>query len=176
MSAEIEQAWATVLAAAADLTNAVAVVDGMSDPDPLQLAHLLAACRDAKRASDFAYKEVEKALIAAAGERQYEVAGLGLVEIKRAKKRSAWRMDEAIPAVVARIVDTPGVLCDEDGEIRPPHHIAEQVATRMRAAFGIYSGKVGGFKALGLTVGDYCDEEDGAYSVKLPSDDNEVVA
>lgn len=170
----VDQAWVNALAVSSQLS---AVVVDCEDSDEVDaLLHVLHALRDAKRACDFAYKEVEKQVIRHAGERHLEVPGLGVVEIKRSKKRSAWDIPEAMRAVVARIIDEPGVLADEEGEIRPPHHIAEQVAVKLRDAFGIYSGKVGGFRKLGLDVSEFCTEEDGVYSVVLPANDNEVTA
>jgi hypothetical protein len=96
------------------------------------------------------------------------VEGLGEVEIKRRTKRTAWRHDELLPVVVARIMDEPTTLYDDDGTLLPYAQIGHNVASRLRECIGLGAGKVTGLRAMGIQPDEFCKEEADGYAVQLP--------
>lgn len=136
---------------------------------PESQAIVLCAIRDCRTDLANLFAAVERDLISNAGEKRFIVEGVGEVEIKRGMKRTGWRHDELVPAVVARIVDEPETLCDtETGELHPPAVIGHNVANRLRECVSFGAGKVTGLRPLGLQSDEFCHEEPKAWSVKLP--------
>lgn len=132
---------------------------------PAPVAYVLARLRDIKQDAARAYDEVERHLLSIAGEKSYEIDGLGVVEIKGSPKRSAWRHDELIPVIVARALDERQ-KDPETGEILERE--AEAVARVMRECIGFGAGKVTGLRARGIQPDEFCTESEMTYSVKLP--------
>lgn len=136
------------------------------------LALLLDAVRQCRAELASFATEAEKVLLSEMGERSIEVMGLGLVEAKKSIRRTGWKHDELIAAVVARVADEPGVFFNvEDGALLPFATIGHNVAARLRACIGFGAGKVTGLKAIGLQPDEFCTQDDGAWSVKLPGRD-----
>jgi hypothetical protein len=140
---------------------------GMSSPDTY--AVLLAAAREARAGLAVLEKKIERDLIHAAGEKRFVVDGIGEVEIKKRTRRTAWRHDELLPVVVARIMDEPGTLFDrESGEKLPPTVMGLHVAARLRQCISFGAGKVTGLVPLGIDPTEFCSVESDGYAVVLP--------
>lgn len=151
------------------LTELVAHLDYTPVETAEEGALVLAAIRDCRADLAVLHDEVTKDLCAVAGEKSFEVDGLGLVEIRQSRRRTQWRKDELIPAVIARIADEPGVVFDrETGERLPPHQLAHNVAVRLGECVSFGAGKVTGLRGIGLEPDEFCVEDEAAWSVKLP--------
>lgn len=138
-----------------------------TEPEPI--AVVLAAIRRCRAdLAEFA-DEVEKALLAVMGEKNLEVPGVGLVEVKKATRRTQWQHDDLLAAVVARLADEPGVFFDpEDGVFLPSQTIGHNIARRLRECVSFGAGKVTGLRALGIDPSEYCTEDEGRYAIKMP--------
>lgn len=179
----IDEAWADVLAAASAASRAVETCDLIDDTiTAAQIIPLLAACRDAKRAFDFAYKEIEKQIVARAGEKKFEVAGIGVVEVKGSKRRTRWDIGQVVHHAISRAVDSETFLGEwDDDELagggftpKPPSQIAHDAADVVLSVVSASSGKVGGMRLYGLDPADFCTEDPTHYGVVLPGGENEV--
>jgi hypothetical protein len=122
---------------------------GDSD-DRDQLAHLLYTMGLVRRSVGEAFQRVEQALLAVAGEKKFEVPNLGLVEIKKATKRTAW--DNA--GLWAEVVRKARDLAEE------PLVVLERCARP--------SWKVTPLRELGVQIDEWCQETDEGWSVRLP--------
>ena len=140
----------------------VTTTAGLGSPEDLAL--ILADLRDLKSTAGEVYSQVEHTLLGVMGEKQVEVAGLGVVEIKRRTKRTAWRHDELIPVVVARALDERRVD-EETGEFEREAHAVARV---LRDCVSFGAGKVTGLRARGITPDEFCQETVDGYSVVLP--------
>lgn len=132
--------------------------------------HLLVELRRV-RADIAAYMvEVEHDLLAQAGEKRWIVPGLGEVTIRKKTKRTGWRHDELLPALIARIMDESETLYDrETGELLPYVQIGHNLTRRLRACVSFGAGKVTGLREIGLTPDEFCTEEPDGWGVELPS-------
>lgn len=92
----------------------------------------------------------------------------GVVEIKTETKRTQWDKDALLAHATSRIVELPGVLTDEHGELHPPSAIASNVVAQLRNVVSISGGKVTGMRALGLAPDEFCKEDPQGWSVILP--------
>lgn len=144
--------------------NATGGKDEMSIDDAVDWCYVVAdMIRDLRMLDTLVRREVK----ARAGAKKVETAH-GLVEIKMETKRTQWRKDELLAHVTARIVELPGVLTDEEGELHPPSVIASNVVHALKGAVSISGGKVTGMRALGLQPDEFCHEDINGYSVVLP--------
>jgi hypothetical protein len=147
-------------------------IDAMSEIDQSagkvdeadDLAHLLADLASLKRAVSETYKTVEARLVAEAGNRKFEVAGLGLVEIKKSTTYRAWDHDRLWGTVTAVALDERRID-PETGELLERE--AETISRVLRDC-ATPSWKVTGLRAHGLQVDEYCEVEENGYSVRLP--------
>jgi hypothetical protein len=132
------------------------------------LAFLLAAIRDCRQDLAALYKRIETDLMNEAGEKRFVVEGGGEVEIKHTTKRTQWRHSDLLAAVIARVMDEPATIYDQEtGELLPYMTIGHNVTERLRDCVSLGAGKVTGIRAIGLQPDEFCHEEDGGYSVKL---------
>lgn len=86
-----------------------------------------------------------------------EVAGLGLVEVKRSTQRRRWDHEQAAKAWLAAHMEANG------GEVPDPFDLLRE----FRSAATVAGWKVGPFRALGLDVNDYCSTEPGVPHVYI---------
>lgn len=167
MSDHAEAVDAYINAIGTSLRGIVGSAEHIDDRD--YLAALLVDLADVKRDVGRVYDEVEKLLLSHAGEKRFEVPGLGQVEIKKATTYRKWQHDDVFRAVIARIADEPGVFWDdESGERFPPHQLAANLVGRLREVLSP-SWKVGGLRALNLQPDEYAEVNDNGFSVRLPS-------
>lgn len=129
---------------------------------------LIFTLADAKRDIGFLDEALRKEIQAQAGAKKIETAH-GPVEIKQSTRRTQWDKDSLLAHATARIIELPGVLTDDEGEIRPPAAIASQVVAKLKDVVSISGGKVTGMKALGLQVDEFCREDPQGWSLVLPS-------
>lgn len=147
-----------------ELTNACGEI-----LDPLLLAGYLADLRDHIQDARRAYDEIERFFLSEAGEKSYDVPNLGRVEVKSSKRRTRWQHDDLFRHVLARIADDRAVFWDvDDGTFLPSSEVAARIVDRLREVLSP-TWKVGGLKALGLSPGEFCDEDEAHHSVQLPS-------
>lgn len=133
--------------------------------NPELCAEILAMLRDVKADAARAYSAVEQTVIAAAGKKSYEVPGLGMVEIKKSTKRSAWRHDELVPVIVSHALDERQFDPDTGEALERE---AETVARVLRECVSFGAGKVTGLRARGIQPDEFCVEQEDGYSVRLP--------
>ena len=115
-------------------------------------------------------RDLDARLVEAMGrDRKAVIDGIGQVEVRFSKRRTAWRHDELLPAVVSRIADDPSTLYDpETGVVLPPALIGSNVAARLRECVSFGAGKVVGLRAIGLQPDEFCSEDEAHASVVLP--------
>jgi hypothetical protein len=142
-----------------EIDQSAAKVDEADD-----LAHLLADLASLKRAVSETYKTVEARLVAEAGNRKFEVAGLGLVEIKRATKYTQWKNDELWRVVAARALDER-LMDPETGELLERE--SETISRVLRACVSP-SWLLTGLRNRGIQVDEFANVEENGYSVRLP--------
>lgn len=139
---------------------------GTSDDD---FVRVLAAIRDCRAGLADLARVLETQLAEKRGPGAFTTPGMGEVVIRRSMKRTGWRHDQMIPAVIARIMDEPETLYDpETAELLPYAQLGHNVAARLRECVSFGAGKITGLKALGLDPSDFCDEQDQAMSVQIP--------
>jgi hypothetical protein len=136
---------------------------------PEALSIMLAAIRDCRAGLNVLYQRVEADLLLTAGEKRFVVEGMGEVQIKRKTKRTQWDHDRLLAAVIARVMDEPATIFDEEtGELLPYVTIGHNVGRRIRECVSLGAGKVTGIRAIGLSPDEFCVEEVEGYSVALP--------
>ena len=86
-----------------------------------------------------------------------EVAGIGLVDVKRSTTRRGWDHEQAAKAWLAAWLDAHG------GEVPDPFDLLRE----FRSAATVAGWKVGQFRALGLDPDDYCTTEPGPPHVYI---------
>jgi hypothetical protein len=128
-----------------------------------ELAHLLVDLADLKRAVVEAYKTVERLYVETSGERKAEIPGVGVVEIRKALKRTQWQHDELWRTVVSYARDERQP--DEDGVYEESE--AEVIARTLRECL-TPSWKVTGLQDHGIDPSEFCQVEEAGYSVRLP--------
>lgn len=133
------------------------------------LVRLLVAIRDERASLASFAADVQTDLFAHADEKRFVVPGLGEVEIKKSTKRTGWRHDEMLPAVIARVMDEHETLYDpETAELLPYVQIGHNLTARLRECVSFGGGKVTGLRAIGLQPDEFCKEDDNGWDVKLP--------
>lgn len=142
-----------------------AIEQGLSIDDCIDLIFTIA---DARRDLGFLDDMLRKEIQANAGAKKIETAH-GVVEIKQSTRRTQWDKDALLAHATARIIELPGVLTDEEGEIRPPAAIAAEVVAKLRDVVSISAGKVTGMRALGLQPDEFCQEDPQGWSLVLPA-------
>lgn len=109
--------------------------------------------------------QYKAALLSEAGERTFDVPTIGRFEVKKNTKRSGWRYDELIPAIVAAGQRERRIISPEDGEVESEGHA---VARAMRDCLSLSGGKVTGLRARSIDPDEYAISEDGGYDIQLP--------
>ncbi len=133
------------------------------------LVRLLVDIRELRAGLATLAGDVTKDLLAHADEKRFVVPDIGEVEIKKSTKRTQWRHDEMLPAVIARVMDEKETLYDRDtGELLPYVQIGHNLTSRLRECVSLGGGKVTGLRAIGLQPDEFCKEEADGWDVKLP--------
>lgn len=132
-------------------------------PNAEQLAIVLAAIRDCRAGLAALYDRVEQGLMGMAGEKRFTVDGLGEVEIKRSTNRTEWDHEGLTRKLVALALDER-VLNENTGEYEPAH----QAVARVLSECARPSWRLTPLRARHVPIDEYCHEEPGTYSVKLP--------
>lgn len=109
--------------------------------------------------------EFKKALLSEAGTRTFDVPTIGRFEVKQSKKRSGWRYDELVPAIVKAGQKERRIVDPDAGEVEDEGFA---VARAMRDCLSISGGKVTGLAKRGIDPDDYCVSEPGGYDLVLP--------
>lgn len=137
-----------------------------------ELVHLLVEIRKVRaQLAEFA-DTVTKDLLAHADAKRFVVDGIGEVEIKKSTKRTQWRHDELLPAVIARVMDEHETLYDrETAELLPYVQIGHNLTARLRECVSFGGGKVTGLRGIGLDPSEFCHQEDDGWGVKIPRTD-----
>jgi hypothetical protein len=130
--------------------NHVHLHAGDSD-DRNGLAHLLFTVNLVKRSVAEVYQAVETALLNVAGEKQFEVPNLGVVEVKKRFKRIAW--------------DNPGLWKEV---VRLAQERQEEPLVLLEECCRP-SWRTTPLKKLGVQLDEWCREDEDGYSVKLPT-------
>lgn len=136
------------------------------------LVRLLVAIREERANLATFASDVTKELLTRADEKRFTVMGIGEIEIKKSTKRTQWRHDELLPAVIARVMDEHETLYDrETGELLPYVQIGHNLTARLRECVSFGGGKVTGLRAIGLQPDEFCKEDDDGWSVVIPRTD-----
>lgn len=115
-------------------------------------------------------KDVERDLLAHAGEKRFTVENVGEVVIRKQTRRTGWQHDRLLPALIARIMDERETLYDpETGELLPYTQIGHNLTNRLRACVSFGAGKVTGLKEIGLDAEEFCTVTPDGYGVEIPS-------
>lgn len=156
MSDELEAAVAHLAICALRISR-----DAAACTDRDRLAACLADMRSARAQVNEAYADVEKALLAVAGEKRFEVPMVGVVEVKRRTKRSGWDHDYLLRAVLdsRRVNTATGEIVDET----PVDKVASVYALKG------YNASLEAIRARGLDPDEFCRAEPDGWSVKLPT-------
>jgi hypothetical protein len=147
---------------AAVLEELACVVDACVDRDTL--VKLRWNLREARVHLDEVAAAADQHLLAEAGERTFDVPGIGRVEIKVKKKRTGWRHDELVPALVAKAREER-LLNSETGDVEPE---GVTVARVLRDCISFGAGKVTGLRRRGFQPDEWCNEEPDGWQVVLP--------
>src|SRR5690242_17637887 len=148
------------------LETAVGDPAGLSDAE---IVGLLVRIRDCRAGLAVLASTLELAVAQRHGPDKWVVDNVGEVQVRRSVARRAWRHDELIPAVIARIIGEPATIYDpETGELLPYAQIAANITVRLRDCVSFGAGKVTGLRALGLQPDEFCEQDDAHYSVQLP--------
>lgn len=133
------------------------------ETEPESIAIVLAAIRRARAdLAEFA-DEVEKALLAVMGERNLEVPGVGLVEVKKATRRTKWQNHDLMVRVVARALDERAV-----DETTGEYESEGAAVARVLEECARPSWRLGPLRALGLDPDEWCEVDEGTWSIKMP--------
>lgn len=130
--------------------------------------HVRHAVRIARLRADLAdiHAELCDRIAAESPERRFDVDGYGRVEIRTSTRRTRWDHDTLLAHVVARLVDTPGVVWDPDtGERIPAPNAARNIADGIRASISLGAGKLRGLETLGLDADEYCQADEARPSI-----------
>lgn len=134
-----------------------------------ELVGILVAIRDVRADLGSLAKWAEARLLPLAGEKRWQVPSIGEVTIRRKTKRTGWRHDEMLPALIARIMDEKETLYDpETGELLPYVQIGHNLTRRLRSCVSFGAGKVTGLREIGLQPDEWCNEESDGWGVELP--------
>lgn len=138
--------------------------------DAAGLARVLAALRTARTRLAFIESEVEAALAATMPTAVIAVEGVGVLERRGGRKRTAWDHPRLASLLAARTADQRRIDPDT-GEImaRPPGRLAQDVADELLACAGLSYWKTGALKARGLDPADFCEEGAGRATVGIRS-------
>ena len=159
LAAHAETHLTTLLALLDELDR---LVDVQVDRD--SLAALLVGLRDVKTSAARVFANAERALLSEAGEKTFDVAGLGRFEAKKSIKRSAWRFDELVPVLVAKANEERHY----DANTGTVEGEGEAVARVLRDCVSFGYGKVTGLRARGIDVDEWCQVDGEAWSIVLP--------
>jgi hypothetical protein len=133
-----------------------------------EAAHVLRAIRQCRSELAITEKRVEQLVIEVAGDRKSQIVdGLGLVEIKHKSDWRAWRHDELLPVIVARLIDEPGVIWDQDGERLPVHESAMALVRGLNECVSFGSGKLTGLRRRNIQVDEFATYQGGEKTVRI---------
>lgn len=125
--------------------------------------HLLVWIRDLRTDLAALAKDVEKELLANAGERRWVVGNLGEVAIRKSTKRSRWDNESLTAKVVALALDER-VLDEHTGEYESAHAAVARVLSECSRP----SWRLTPLRARNVQIDEYCEQEDAGWSVELP--------
>lgn len=128
--------------AIAELPDVIAELETAGDYE--SLARGLAGLRSLRRDLGFVERLAEQACAATLPDNKTEVDGLGVVQRRRAMKRTEWRHDELIAEVCKAGVYGQSLL-----DVFSP------------------SWKVTGLREMGVDPGEFCREEPGVASIQI---------
>lgn len=132
-----------------------------------ELARLMWEIRETRGRLSDVYGQAERALLSEAGEKSFDVAGIGRVEVRVKKNRTGWKHDELVPALVKK-ANEERQLNAVTGELEPE---GVTVARVLRDCVSFGAGKVTGLRRRGFTPDEWCQETDGGWTVQLPPKD-----
>lgn len=154
---------AHLLAVVNDAVQELGVVaDVLVDRDGL--ARLMWEIRETRGRLSDVYGQAERMLLSEAGEKSFDVPGIGRVEVRVKKNRTGWKHDELVPALVAK-ANEERLLNSVTGELEPE---GVTVARVLRDCLSFGAGKVTGLRRRGFTPDEWCIETDGGWTVQLP--------
>lgn len=128
-----------------------------------EMVRMLVEIRDFR--SDLAAfaKDVERELLARAGERRWVVEELGEVAVRKNTKRSRWDNEGLTAKVVALALDER-VLDESTGEYESAHAAVARVLSECSRP----SWRLTPLRARNVQIDEYCEQEDAGWSVELP--------
>lgn len=131
---------------------------------PADVARALAAMRDLKADAGTVYRDIEEHLLGCWDGDYYtplEVVGQGQFKVHRRTQRKKWDHD----ALVQDVLEVAETDAGED-------LTARDAVRELRECIGFGAGKVGGIKARGLQVDQYCEVTEDGHSIELPPRDH----
>lgn len=135
----------------------------VADFDRDELVRLLCYLRDVRAELAAFAADVQRDLLAHAGERSWVVDGLGEVRIRKQTKRSEWDSDGLTRKLVALALDER-IVDEITGEYEPGWEAVARVLSECARP----SWRVTPLRARGLSVDEYCVERDNGWGVELP--------
>lgn len=161
---ELAQVAGEHVARITDALNALdAIAKQVADLDTLSM--LLLSLRDVKRSAGEVYDAYRDRVLDEAGEKVWD-SPFGRFEIVKRTKRTGWRHDQLVPALVAHARFEESRLLSRDGEVEGE---GEVVARVLRDTISFGAGKVRGLQARGFTPDEWCNAEEDGYDVRLPA-------
>lgn len=132
------------------------------------LAALLQAVRRARATLAFLESDTETLVAGLMASNVVVIPGVGVLERRGGRKRSAWDHARLASLLAVRVADQRRVDPDT-GEIlpRPPGRLAQDVVDELLACAGLSYWKVGELRARKLDPADYCEEEAGRSTVGI---------
>lgn len=125
--------------------------------------HWLCDLRDLKAELTAFAKDVERDLLAQAGEKRWVVDGLGEVTVRKQTKRNQWDNEGLTRRVVALALDERQ-LDESTGEYESAHEAVARVLSECARP----SWRVTPLRARGIQIDEYAHEKDDGWAVELP--------
>jgi hypothetical protein len=133
--------------------------------DVAGIAALLSTLRRCRTTLGFIESEAEGALARVMPEKIVIIDGVGVLERRSGKKRTAWDHRRVAFLLAARVADRR--VDPDTGEVMPPGVLAGAVTEEILGCAGISYWRVGALRDRNLDPSDYCEENPGRPSVQI---------
>lgn len=141
------------------------IAEGLYEPAQTAgpLVWLLDTIRAERAALATFADRVERDLLAVMGDRKIVVPGIGEVAARKSIKRTKWQNHDLYVRVVARALDERK-LDEETGEYESEGSAVARVLEECARP----SWRLAPLRALGIDPDEWCETDEGAWSVQLP--------
>lgn len=131
------------------------------------LATLFASVRRVRATLAFVEAELETAVAGLMPSATVAVAGVGVLERRGARKRTAWDHPRLASLLAARVGDRRFDPATGEELVRPPAVLAQDVADELLACAGVSYWKVSELRARHVDPASFCEEEAGRTTVGI---------